>query len=237
MADEHKLTKEKKVDESHWIPISDLMSVLMMIFLFIAVSYMRHVQNEKSKIEEVAITYNKLQNDLYNDLYEEFKEDLEEWNASIDKKTLSVRFNSPDILFEQGQYKLRREFKKTLDDFFPRYVKRLSNEKYIKDIDEIRIEGHTSSEWKHNVSPEESYLGNMRLSQNRTREVLRYVLSDESIRKHYEWLKSHLTANGLSSSKLVVNKQGKEERELSRRVEFRVRTNAEMRIAKILELK
>ena len=48
-----------------------------------------------------------------------------------------------------------------------------------------------------------------------------------------EWLKKYLTANGLSSSKLIVIGQ-EEDKEKSRRVEFRVRTNAEKRMVKII---
>ena len=75
----------------------------------------------------------------------------------------------------------------------------------------------------------------MKLSQGRTRSVLKYVLQtigeSQEIR---DWLKLHLTANGLSSSKLItVN--GIEDRKASRRVEFRVRTKSEERIVNIIE--
>ena len=101
---------QKQEGESQWLPISDLMSVLMMIFLLIAVSYMLKVTIEKEKIEEVAITYNKLQNKLYQDLNQEFKEDFKKWDAEIDKATLSVRFKSPEILFSEGSPKLNNKF-------------------------------------------------------------------------------------------------------------------------------
>ena len=55
-----------------------------------------------------------------------------------------------------------------------------------------------------------------------------------SINSNREWLRSVLTANGLSSSKLIMQ-DGEEDKELSRRVEFRIRTNAEERIGEILE--
>ena len=77
---------------------------------------------------------------------------------------------------------------------------------------------------------------NMKLSQGRTRSVLEYVLQIPSIRQNQEirdWLKLHLTANGLSSSKLITSK-GIENKKESRRVEFRVRTNAEKRIVEII---
>ena len=225
---------QKQDGESQWLPISDLMSVLMMVFLLIAVSYMLKVYLEKEKIQEVAVTYNKLQNELYEDLNLEFKEDLERWDAEIDKASLSVRFKSPDILFDTGSAKLKPKFKLILVEFFPRFIAILHKDKYRNDIDEIRIEGHTSSEGVLNTSEDRAYIYNMELSQNRTRNVLKYVLRKEKDVELAKWIRLNVTANGLSSSKLIFNDDGTENRKLSRRVEFRVKTNAEKRIAKIL---
>lgn len=224
----------KNDDESQWLPISDLMSVLMMVFLLIAVSYMLKVYQEKEKIEEVAIAYNKLQNELYDEISNEFSEDLKKWNAEIDKTSLSVRFKAPEILFSIGSSSMKSEFKTILNDFFPRFTEILYSDKYKNEIEEIRIEGHTSSYWSENTSADKAYILNMALSQNRTRNVLNYLLSVENEASKNEWLKQNVTANGLSSSKLIYDSNGVENRELSRRVEFRVKTNAEKRIAKIL---
>ena len=226
--------KQKQDGESQWLPISDLMSVLMMVFLLIAVSYMLKVYHEKEKIEEVAITYNKLQNELYEDLSKEFNEDLKKWNAEIDKTSLSVRFKAPEILFNMGSANIKKDFEVILNDFFPRFINILYSKKYKNDIEEIRIEGHTSSFWRTNTPEETAYIYNMELSQDRTRNVLRYVLSIEKNKDLTDWIRQNVTANGLSSSKLILDKDGNQNRELSRRVEFRVKTNAEKRIAKIL---
>lgn len=220
----------KSSNGDHWISISDMMSLLMMIFLFIAISYMINVTREKDKIKEIAITYNRLQNELYDDLYTEFKENLEDWNADIDRQSLAVRFESPDVLFETGSFIIKPKFREILSDFFPRYIKILS--KYKDDIEEIRIEGHTSSDWP-GVSSDLAYFNNMRLSQDRTRSVLEYALNLSSIVESKDWVRKNLTANGLSSSKLITI-EGIEDKERSRRVEFRVRTNAEKRIVKII---
>ncbi|MDZ7848658.1 MAG: OmpA family protein [Owenweeksia sp.] len=225
---------QKQEGESQWLPISDLMSVLMMVFLLIAVSYMLKVYLEKEKIEEVAVTYNKLQNELYDDLNSEFKEDLKRWNAEIDKTSLSVRFKSPEILFDMGSANLKPDFKTILADFFPRFIAILHKEEYRNDIDEIRIEGHTSSYWRAETTEDQAYIYNMELSQNRTRNVLDYVLRNEADKVLIKWIRLNVTANGLCSSKLIFNEDGTQNRELSRRVEFRVKTNAEKRIAKIL---
>ncbi len=88
-----KIFQSKPSDGEHWLSISDMMSGLMMIFLFIAVSYMIKVVREKEQIKQIAVTYNRLQSDLYEDLYKEFKNDLPYWNAQIDRQTLSVRFS------------------------------------------------------------------------------------------------------------------------------------------------
>lgn len=228
-----KIFHSKKENGEHWISISDMMSGLMMVFLFISIAYMINVVKERDTIKEIAITYNRLQNDLYNDLFNEFKNDLDKWNAIIDRQSLSVRFEAPDVLFQKGSYQLQDKFKAILSDFFPRYLSILTNEKYKNDIEEIRIEGHTSSEWQVDVSPDIAYFLNMKLSQDRTRSVLEYVMNLPQVSNQNEWLKNYLTANGLSSSKLIM-KDGIEDKDKSRRVEFRVKTNSEKRIVKII---
>ena len=137
--------KSAKDDGEHWLSVSDLMSGLMIVFLFIAIAFMRHTQNEKKKIEDVAVAYQQNQVAIYDDLNEEFAKDLETWKASIDKETLSFQFNSPDVLFDTGSSTLNGQFRSILDSFIPRYLKVL--EKFRGSIDEVRIEGHTSSEW------------------------------------------------------------------------------------------
>jgi outer membrane protein OmpA-like peptidoglycan-associated protein len=226
------MLKTKHNGEGQWVSTSDLMSVLMMIFLFISVTYMLDVTKEKDTIKEIAVTYSRLQTDLYDDFMEEFKDDLSKWNADIDRQTLSVRFEAPEVLFLAGSSELQPQFKEILDDFFPRYVAILTSEKYMNDVEEIRIEGHTSSEWQVEVPQEQAYFNNMELSQNRTRKVLEFVLKNRKL-NNKSWIREKVMANGLSSSKLVLS-NGVEDKEKSRRVEFRVRTNAEKRIVKIL---
>ena len=226
--------KTKSDENNEWGPIADLMSGLMIMFLFISVLYMLNVINEKNRIEEIAVTYEKLQTELYNDLKEAFEGDLLKWNAVIDKQTLSFRFQSPEILFRAGSWEITPQFQNILNDFFPRYIEILYGEKYKDNIEEIRIEGHTSSEGQRNSTLEQAYFFNMELSQNRTRAVLEYVLVRTNMNQSKKnWVKETTTANGLSSSRLIFE-NGIEDKERSRRVEFRVRTNAETQIVRIL---
>lgn len=224
--------------EEHWVSISDMMAGLMMIFLFISVAYMIHVISDRDQIRDIAITYQRMQTELYNDLDKEFHDDLIKWNAELDRSSLSIRFREPDVLFEPARVEVRPAFKEILGDFFPRYIDILMSAKYINDIEEVRIEGHTSSEWMGVANKDIAYFKNMELSQGRTRSVLQYLFSIPQINKVVDvrsWLRNYLTANGLSSSKLRCYPDGRENRLESRRVEFRVRTKAEERIFRIIE--
>ena len=76
----------------------------------------------------------------------------------------------------------------------------------------------------------------MELSQARTRSTLAYVLNLPAVRVQVAWLRRFVTANGLSSSRLILDSKGEEDVARSRRVEFRIRTDAETRLARILEV-
>ena len=200
----------------------DLMAGLLFIFILLLMGAMLQVQEKAEQDEEIVKRYDQIKTQLYIDLQEEFKEDLTVWRASIDS-TLCVRFQEPSMLFDEGDDKLKQNFKGILDDFFPRYIAVLMRPQYKDNIEEIRIEGHTNSNG--------GYFSNMELSQNRTRAVLQYCLN-MMLEEDIAWAKALITANGLSSSHLIM-KDGQEDKELSRRVEFRVRTNAEKQLEEI----
>lgn len=227
------MKQQHNEDGEHWLSVSDMMSGLMVIFLFIAISYMIQVQEDKKKLIDIAVTYEKTRELICQQLKAEFINDLTKWNAEIKCETLAVRFENPEVLFHIGEAELRSQFKTILDDFFPRYINQLAA--YYTDIEEIRIEGHTSSEWRtKDVSVEQAYFLNMALSQDRTRAVLEYCLMLPQVEANRPWIKANLTANGLSSSK-PISVDGQENAEKSRRVEFRVKTNSEKQIVKILQ--
>jgi outer membrane protein OmpA-like peptidoglycan-associated protein len=223
-------------DEAHWIPLSDLMTGLMVMFLLIAVTFMMHVEAEADNVRQVAVAYSQIKDSLFEDLQAEFKSDLPRWKAQIIKEDLSVRFMEPEVLFATGSSELKPEFRDILSSFFPRYVRILTSAKYKGSISEVRIEGHTSSDWLGAATPEDSYFRNMELSQARTRSALTYALNLPEVSDQRDWLRRNFTANGLSSSHPIVDATGAEDPARSRRVEFKIRTDAETRIAKILEV-
>ena len=46
--------------ESHWIPLADLMTVLMIIFLFMAISYMAIVEKRQKEQNKIFKDYEEL---------------------------------------------------------------------------------------------------------------------------------------------------------------------------------
>ncbi|PSV63678.1 OmpA family protein [Photobacterium profundum] len=226
-------SKQQSDTGEHWMSVSDLMAGLMMVFLFISVALMRDAMIERDKIKEVAVTYEENQQAIYLALLDEFESDLNKWGAEIDRESLSFNFTAPEVLFANGRASLTPQFQVILDDFFPRYLQALNT--YKPSIQEVRIEGHTSSRWNNGSTDSEAYFNNMRLSQSRTRTVLSYVMALEPVKiNHYDWVKGHVAAVGYSSSKTIVNTDGIEDEKKSRRVSFRVITNAETQIRKIL---
>ncbi|MEX0965519.1 MAG: OmpA family protein [Pseudohongiellaceae bacterium] len=220
--------------EEHWIAVSDLMSGLMMLFLLIAVMYLVIVERKNDEIERVVVLYEDLREELYSDLLTEFNDDLPLWGAELDED-LKFRFTNTSLLFEEGQSTLKPEFSAILSDFFPRYMTILASDKYRDDILELRIEGHTSSSWTFAADSDEAYMRNMALSQERTRTTLGFLFDLEAVAHEKNWLRQRMTANGLSSSQLILQEDGGEDADRSRRVEFVVVTDAETRLSTILE--
>lgn len=213
----------EREDNAFSLSTGDLMAGLLFIFILLLMGALLQVQEKAEQDEEIVRRYDQVKTQLYIDLEEEFKEDLKVWRAEIDSTTLCVRFQEPSMLFDNNMSTLKDNFKAILSDFFPRYIDVLTKPEYRDNIEEIRIEGHTDSNGE--------YFHNMQLSQDRTRAVLQYCMGllDSS---NIEWSRTLITANGLSSSHPIL-RDGIEDKSLSRRVEFRVRTNAEKQLEDI----
>ena len=220
-------SKKGDIDNSVWLSNSDLMAGLMIIFLFISIGFIREKAPEVVGSQDYVLNYlsftDSKENEIDEELEQEFTdEEKKEWQLEIIPEENLIRFNAPDVMFSQSNYKLNDRFKTIINSFFPRYVKVLS--KFGSLISEIRIEGHTSSEWK-DVSQDRAYIKNMILSQERTISVLdeslnslaKFKLSEKEIK----WAFDKVSASGLSSRSIIKNFDGSENSVKSRRVEFR----------------
>ena len=175
----------------------------------------------KAKFTLTLDNFKNVELEIYEALLFEFEKDFSIWNAELIKENLIFRFKSPEVLFPAGDSNLTEKFQKILTSFVPRYVSVLA--KFDDYVEEVRVEGHTSSEFSTEVTALGKYIANMNLSQDRTRSVTEFSLLSIA-GSDRQWLQKNLTANGLSSSKLIYDSAQQEDREKSRRVEFTVRT-------------
>lgn len=222
--------------QTPWANIADMMSSLMMVFLLISVSYSFQAKTKSDELQKVTdqVTvltgeYTDNRKQIYDSLDKKFSSKFEEWSAVLDEDSLTLRFENPALLFDPGSENLTIRFQEILSEFWPEYVAVLSE--YSDDILEVRIEGHTSSEWA-GATLDESYFKNMWLSQARTRSTLRSCYSLTPI-DDKEWVRRYVTANGMSFSRPMMTSDSIEDPVKSRRVEFTVIVNSTKAIQNI----
>lgn len=215
-----------------WLSVSDLMTGLMVIFLFVAIAYISRVQKNQSVLTD----YVETKNEMHDKLVKEFAGDTLKWQMAIGKD-LTMKFKEPTVLFATGSYELTPRFKQILDEFLPRYFTILLNDSLSNKIQEIRIEGHTDDVPIPRYDPD-PYIANAMLSQQRALSVIRYFRSMPAYAEYspeqQHQLEFWLTANGLSYGKAVdsngefTQKSGNPiDKDLSRRVEFRIVTTGD----------
>lgn len=215
-----------------WISVSDLMTGLMILFMFIAIAYIRKVQKSTSVLSDYVETKDR----LHEKLVKEFEGDTVRWDMSIGKD-LSMKFKNPSTLFESGSAELTPTFQEILSEFIPRYFNILINDELKDDILEIRIEGHTD-DVPYPQLDKDPYIANVILSQKRALSVLVYIRNLASFGEYSQEekriLEYWITANGLSYGKsldchgqFTYITTDSIDKAKSRRVEFRIVTKGE----------
>lgn len=215
-----------------WLSVSDLMTGLMVIFLFVAIAYISRVQKNQSVLTDYVETKNK----LHAKLIKEFEGDTLKWQMAIGKD-LTMKFKEPTVLFATGSSDLTPRFMEILDEFLPRYFNILLNDSLRSNIREIRIEGHTDDIPMTSLHSD-PYIANAMLSQDRALSVVKYFRSMPQFESYSNQQKQLLeywfTANGLSYGKaldtdgdFVIHSGNPIDRAHSRRVEFRIVTSGD----------
>jgi outer membrane protein OmpA-like peptidoglycan-associated protein len=217
--------------DNYWIPLADLMTVLMVIFLFISISYMIDVKTKQAERDKIFKEFKETKVELLKELQTEFKDDFnkDKWNAVLDKD-LTIKFVNENVLFDYNKSELKQEFQNVLINFFPRYLNILMKPKFKDNIAEVRIEGHTDVKG--------DYIYNLKLSQDRTRNVMNFLLNHEYYKllenKDKNKLRFWLTANGLSFGRTLdidgnlTEYSNKPSDDIKcRRVEFRIVTTSD----------
>ncbi len=166
--------------------------------------------------------------DLIEALNQEFAEN--QINVNIDPQTGAIVLDS-SVLFALRESELTEEGAQILYQILPVYCEVLMSEKYRDYVAEIIIDGYTDSQG--------DYLSNLELSQNRAFAVAAYLLSisgsfmDADSEKA---LQEKLTANGRSESNLVMDENGNEDRDASRRVEVKFRLKDDEMIQELSDI-
>lgn len=228
------------MEEKHniWMSVSDLMTGLMVIFLFISIAYMIRANDYVKQLEQnqnFLVEYVENRNKLHEKLNSEFKDAPKEWQLVIGKD-LSMKFENPEVLFASGESYLTPQFKSILDVFLPKYIDILVHDTLRYSIKEIRIEGHTDDTPFSKGS--DSFIDNASLSQARALEVLKYIRKMPSYQNYSDDEKRQLeywfTANGMSygkaldaNGKYVFESSQPIDKARSRRVEFRIITSGD----------
>ena len=144
-------------------------------------------------------------------------------NIDIDKDSGAIRFSS-NILFEQNSFMLKESAKKELSSVLQKYINTLLLDDDIKQyIDQITIEGYTNSDG--------TYLYNLQLSQKRALEVMKFLYVKYP--KNEQLFRQYVSASGRSYANAILSKDGKENKDASRRIEIKFRIKNEKAIAEL----
>lgn len=145
-------------------------------------------------------------------------------SAEVDPASGAIALES-DVMFSTGQYELSDAGKNFINRFLPVYLNVLFSDEYKGYVSEIIVEGHTDSLG--------GYISNLQLSQRRALAVASYILGDDFSGVSYsrkQELRKVITCNGRSFSDPVLDENGREDMDASRRVVFKFRLTDEQMI-------
>lgn len=133
------------------------------------------------------------------------------------------------ILFQIGKADVNSEATGILKQVCVEWVKELYSQSQIEEgleFTEIRIEGHASSTWL-GASQEEAFERNQDLSFERAKNVMKLctLYAKEEAPDAAKWLVGKLVPIGYSSTHIIKDEHGQEDRAKSRRVELSVHNN------------
>lgn len=241
--------RREEEETSYWLSYSDMMAALLLIFILIIsftllqsqtvyeakeselLAQKELVEEQQEQLEEQQEQIDKLIG-IRKELIEALKQEFEgsDLSVAVDSKTGSIALDS-SILFDSGQFTLKSSGEELLKKFLPKYIKVLTSKEFREYVSEIIIEGHTDTQG--------DYLYNLELSQKRALSVSSFCLDTENdilSQKQIDKLRKIVTANGKSFSNPVLDANGNEDQNASRRVEFLFRLKDEEMINDMSEV-
>ena len=194
---------------------TDLMTSLMVIFILLLLVFV----NNQASINSVTA----------QDLMVQLRQELEPFgfkreDIRIDPKdpsTILLTVLDAQLTFEPNSYQLQPEGEKFLQTRMPRLTQTLCAEKYRGAIEAVVVEGHSDSAPYRGATPEESQARNLKLSQERSMEVVEKTLASLSVQPGLRsCLLEKISASGRGEQDLA------ETADKSRRAVIKIRVNA-----------
>lgn len=227
-----------------WMSVSDLMTGLMVIFLFVSIAYMVRAQKLLQQRKQDFSEYVDIKKQLRDTLTDKFENKKDQVAVLHNDDYITLRFSKAETLFPRNESRLTPVFVQTLEEVIPDYMRVLLNDQLSKHIQEIRIEGHTDAS-PFGSTDSDPYLSNLKLSQDRSREVvacIRKICEKHFMRPEQEIIEAWLTAVGYSytyalddDGNYAAETKKRINPEKSRRVEIRVITDDYKVLKEIIE--
>ncbi|QOP41855.1 hypothetical protein [Sulfurimonas marina] len=155
---------------------------------------------------------------LYTKLRELYAQEIRNKQIHI-TQDLNIELLDKSLFFQVGVYKLTSAQKKFLVSFGKKLIPFLM--KHHESIEQLQINGHTSSEWAKEPYTNR-YLKNEKLSMQRAYSVFSTLFRSQDLSTQ-KWLSKIIVGSGFSSSKKEIF-NNIEDKKLSRRVSFKVIT-------------
>jgi flagellar motor protein MotB len=154
--------------------LTDLMTSLMVIFILLLLVFVVRTAGKDAAVTDVLLR--RLQQDMKPHGFNEktIRPDPRDRNA--------ILVIVPDRLmnFETGKSVLRPGGERFLKGYIPDFAGVLCSDTFRSNIESIVVEGHTDTQPYAGTTPEESQNRNLKLSQDRSMEVVKNALSDLS---------------------------------------------------------
>ncbi len=196
--------------------LTDLMTSLMVIFVLLLLSFLSRTAGKNAAVTDALLKVLKRELVPQGFREQDIVQDKKDRNA--------ILVVVPDQLmnFEIGEFRLRPEGETFLQNHIPTMAKVLCGKDYRSSIESVIVEGHTDTNRYIGHTPEESENLNLKLSQDRSMEVVKSSLAI---------LSAQPEERGCFLEMLSASGRGEQDQQEtaadSRRVIFKIRVRAD----------
>lgn len=202
-------------EDSHWLPVGDLMAGLMFLFILALAVYMLNITNVIDDITKSNETRAKILNEIKDEMEEEGYTQL------VVIENQGVMRLEQGVLFNTGEAELLNSGREILNVLGKVMYSVLSKPEYEGEVNTIFIEGHTDSD---PIVFSDEFESNWDLSAYRAINTWRYLRVSET---NLEFLQNDIgepmfSISGYADSRPVSSNKTEEGKRNNRRIDFRI---------------